>query len=54
MKFAGQSLAPVILGMILVYSGLNTVLLIAGILGLLVALMTFGMKKRFDDKRPSC
>jgi len=52
MKYVGMSLSPVIFAVILVCFGLNMVLLIAGILGLLIALMTYAMKKQFDN--PSC
>lgn len=49
MKYIGQSLSPVIFAIILVYFGLNMVLLIAGIFGLLMAPMTFAMKNKFDS-----
>jgi MFS transporter, ACDE family, multidrug resistance protein len=48
MKYLGMCFAPIILGIVLVYSDLNTVFVIAGILGLLLALITYGMKKRFE------
>ncbi|WAI01101.1 MFS transporter [Methanogenium organophilum] len=49
MKYVGQSLSPVIFAVILVHFGINTVLLIAGILGLLIALMTCLMIRRFEN-----
>lgn len=54
MKYVGQSLSPVIFAIILIYLGLNTVLLTAGIFGLFVALMAFLLKKRFatDEANP--
>jgi MFS family permease len=47
MKYIGQSAAPVVLGIILVFFGLDAVFVAAGILGVLVALVTFAMRKRF-------
>jgi len=47
MKYIGQSAAPVVLGIVLVFFGLDAVFVVAGILGVLVAIMTFAMKKRF-------
>jgi len=47
MKYIGQSAAPIVLGIVLVFFGLDAVFVVAGILGVLVALMTFAMKKRF-------
>jgi len=47
MKYIGQSAAPIVLGIILVIFGLNTVFIVAGILGVLIALMTYLMKNRF-------
>lgn len=48
MKYLGMCFAPIILGIVLVYSDLHIVFVIAGILGLLLALVTYGMKKRFE------
>ena len=47
MKYVGQSAAPLVLGIILVFFGLDAVFVVAGILGVLVALMTYLMRKRF-------
>lgn len=49
MKYAGQSLSPVILAVIFVSFGIKTVLLIAGIPGLLIALMICLMIRRFEN-----
>ncbi|MFA5253086.1 MAG: MFS transporter [Methanoregula sp.] len=49
MKYIGQSAAPIVLGIVLVFFGLDAVFVVAGILGVLVALMTFALKKRFTD-----
>jgi len=53
LKFLGMSFSPVILGIVLFYSDFNTVFVISGILGLLLALITYGMKKRFENPQPS-
>lgn len=53
LKFLGMCFAPVFLGIVLVYSDLHTVFMIAGILGLLLALVTYGMKKQIDIPKPS-
>jgi len=47
MKYAGQSAAPIVLGIILVFFGLDAVFVAAGVLGLLIALTTYLMKNRF-------
>lgn len=47
MKYVGQSAAPIVLGIILVFFGLDAVFVVAGILGVLVALATYLMRKRF-------
>jgi predicted MFS family arabinose efflux permease len=47
MKYVGQSASPIVLGIILAYYGLNAVFIAAGVFGLLVALTTYLMKKRF-------
>jgi predicted MFS family arabinose efflux permease len=47
MKYVGQSASPIVLGIILVYFGLNAVFTAAGVFGLLIALTTYLMKKRF-------
>ncbi|MDD1723987.1 MAG: MFS transporter [Methanospirillum sp.] len=48
MKYMGMTLSPVILGVILTFSGLHTVFIISGIFGLLIAAVTYGLKRRFD------
>ncbi|MFA6363098.1 MFS transporter [Methanoregula sp.] len=47
MKYVGQSAAPIVLGIVLVFFGLDAVFVVAGILGILVALMAYLMKTRF-------
>jgi len=47
MKYAGQSASPIVLGIILVYYGLDAVFMAAGVFGLLLALTTYLMKNRF-------
>lgn len=47
MKYAGQSAAPLVLGMILVFFGMDAVFEAAGVLGLLIALTMYLMKNRF-------
>lgn len=47
MKYVGQSAAPLVLGIILVFFGLDAVFVVAGVLGLLIALMTYLMRNRF-------
>jgi len=48
MKYVGQSAAPIVLGIVLVFFGLDAVFVVAGILGVLAALMAYLMKKRFS------
>jgi Arabinose efflux permease len=48
MKYTGQSLSPIVLGIILLHSNINTVFMISGILGLLIALTTYLMKNIFE------
>ena len=47
MKYVGQSASPLVLGIILVYFGLDAVFIAAGVFGLLIALTTYLMKKQF-------
>jgi len=47
MKYIGQSAAPIVLGIVLVFFGLDAVFVAAGILGVLVAIVTFAMRMRF-------
>lgn len=49
MKYIGQSLAPIALGIILLHFDLNTVFIVSGSFGLLVALMTYLMKNIFEN-----
>jgi len=54
MKYVGMSLSPVVLGIFLLHFDLNTVFIISGFFGLLVALMTYFMRNIFensDDER---
>ncbi|WP_340818273.1 MFS transporter [Methanolobus sp. WCC4] len=48
MKYTGQSLSPIVLGVVLLHSNLDTVFMISGILGLLIALTTYLMKGQFE------
>nr|WP_319538815.1 MFS transporter [uncultured Methanospirillum sp.] len=48
MKYMGMSLAPIILGVILSFTGLQTVFIISGILGIAVTITTLLMRGRFD------
>ncbi|WP_292466999.1 MFS transporter [Methanolobus sp.] len=48
MKYTGQSLSPILLGIVLLHFGINTVFMISGILGLLIALTTYLMKNMFE------
>jgi predicted MFS family arabinose efflux permease len=48
MKYVGQSLSPIVLGIVLLHFNLDTVFMASGSFGLLVALMTYLLKKRFD------
>jgi len=49
MKYIGQCLAPIILGIVLLHFDLNTVFIVSGSFGLLVALMTYLMKNSFEN-----
>lgn len=49
MKYVGQSLSPIVLGLILLHFDLNTVFRIAGFFGLLVALTTYLIKNIFEN-----
>lgn len=49
MKYVGQCFAPIILGIVLSYFDLDTVFLVTGSFGLLVALMTYLMKNTFEN-----
>lgn len=49
MRYAGQSFSPIILGVILAYLGINAVFITAGIFGIIMALLTYKMKNRFDN-----
>jgi len=49
MRNVGQSLAPIVLGIVLLHFDLNTVFIVSGSFGLLVALMTYLMKNFFEN-----
>ncbi|HIH95364.1 TPA: MFS transporter [Methanosarcina acetivorans] len=49
MKYIGQSLSPILLGVVLAHFDLETVFIVSGSFGLLVALMTYLMKKIFEN-----
>ncbi|MEL4304634.1 MFS transporter [Methanococcoides sp. LMO-2] len=49
MKYVGQSLSPIVLGIVLLNFDLDTVFIASGSFGLLVALMTYFMKKHFEN-----
>ncbi|HII91872.1 MAG TPA: MFS transporter [Methanosarcina sp.] len=48
MKYIGQCLAPIVLGIVLLHFDLKTVFIVSGSFGLLVALMTYLMKNFFE------
>ncbi len=48
MKYMGMSLSPIILGIILSFSGLQIIFIISGVFGIGIALITFVLSKRFD------
>ncbi|PWR73865.1 MFS transporter [Methanospirillum lacunae] len=48
MRYIGQSFSPIILGIILAYSGIAIVFVTAGVFGLIIALMTYRMRYLFD------
>ncbi|MGA9189095.1 MAG: MFS transporter [Methanosarcina sp.] len=49
MKYIGQTLSPIVLGIVLLHFDLNTVFMLSGSFGLLVALMTYLMKNIFEN-----
>lgn len=49
MRYMGQSFSPIILGIIMAFLGINAVFVTAGILGLVIALMTYRMRYLFDS-----
>lgn len=49
MKFVGTCLSPIVLGIILSYFDLETVFIVAGSFGLLVALITYLMRNIFEN-----
>ena len=49
MKFFGSCLSPIVLGIVLSYFDLDTVFIVAGSFGLLVALITYFMKNIFEN-----
>ncbi|MPN55911.1 hypothetical protein SDC9_203595 [bioreactor metagenome] len=49
MKYVGQCLSPVVLGIVLLHFDLNTVFMLSGSFGLLVALTTYLMKNFFKS-----
>jgi len=49
MKYIGQSLSPIVLGIVLLHFDLGTVFRISGSFGLLVALITYLMKSFFEN-----
>lgn len=48
MKYMGMSLSPIFLGIILTYTGLQSVFIIAGVFGIIIAILTYGLKNRFN------
>ncbi|MDD1730000.1 MAG: MFS transporter [Methanospirillum sp.] len=48
MKYIGMTVSPVIMGEILLYSDLYTVFIVAGFLGVFVALLTYSVRKQLD------
>jgi MFS transporter, ACDE family, multidrug resistance protein len=49
MRNVGQSLAPIVLGIVLLHFDLNVVFIVSGSFGLLVALMTYLMENFFEN-----
>lgn len=49
MKFVGTCLSPIVLGIVLSHFDLDTVFIVAGSFGLLIALITYLMKNLFED-----
>ncbi|MCO5382694.1 MAG: MFS transporter [Methanosarcina barkeri] len=49
MKYIGQTLSPIVLGIVLLHFDLNTVFMLSGSFGLLVALITYLMKNSFEN-----
>ncbi len=49
MKYIGQCLSPIVLGIVLLHFDLDTVFMLSGSFGLLVALMTYIMKNSFEN-----
>ena len=49
MRNVGQSLSPIVLGIVLSHFDLDTVFIVAGSFGLLIALMTYLMKNSFEN-----
>ena len=50
MKYMGMSLSPIVLGVVLTFSGLYSIFIITGIFGLLIALVTCGFRKQYNSK----
>ena len=48
MRYIGQSFSPIILGIILAYSGIAAVFVTAGVFGLIIAVMTYRMRYLFN------
>ena len=46
-KYLGGSIAPVILGIVLIFSGMEGVFVLAGIFGLVMAAMAYGIRKKY-------
>jgi MFS transporter, ACDE family, multidrug resistance protein len=49
MKYIGMSLSPIVLGIVLLHFDLDTVFIISGFFGLLVALMTYFVRNIFEN-----
>ena len=49
MKYVGQCLSPIVLGIFLLHFDLDTVFMLSGSFGLLVALITYSMKNIFQN-----
>ena len=49
MKYVGKCLSPIVLGIVLLHFDLNTVFMLSGSFGLLVALITYLMKNIFEN-----
>jgi len=50
-KYIGSSLGPILLGIVLAVSGLDAVFILAGLFGLVIAMITYAMKNRLVPQK---